>query len=307
MPAEQLLSANSLSQTSQMLATLIGPALAGATFALVGNGNQWIAFVVDSLSYLVSAFAIWRMQVPPAPAGEPVAAPAATSGAVRKVWDELLVGLRALVLNRAVATLALVGGITMLGVGAINVLWLVLLKVRFGFEANELAWRVSIMDIVFSVGMIATSVIVGNFLARVAPKWLVVGSQLGVGVGVILYPLLPDYWSMVVCMIIIGGAVAPINTGASTLMQLVVPNDQLGRVGAGMNTVTDAASLISMSLAGVLGATLGIPLVFLLGGLLCIGGGVLSWVMLPGLRVSDVPPAPAHEVPAETTRLKSVA
>ncbi len=306
-PTEQLLAANSLSQTSQMLATLIGPALAGATFALVGNGNQWIAFVVDSLSYLVSAFAIWRMNVPPAPAGETPIVPAATTGAVRKVWDELVVGLRALVLNRAVATLALVGGITMLGVGAINVLWLVLLKVRFGFEANELAWRVSIMDIVFSVGMIATSVIIGNFLSRIAPKWLVVGSQIGVGLGVILYPLLPDYWSMVLCMAIIGGAVAPINTGASTLMQLVVPNDQLGRVGGGMNTVTDAAALISMSLAGVLGATLGIPVVFILGGVLCIGSGLLAWVTLPALRVSDTPPTPATEPANETAGLTSVA
>ena len=50
---EQLLAANSLSQTSQMLATLIGPALAGMTFALVGNGNQWIAFVINSCSFLI--------------------------------------------------------------------------------------------------------------------------------------------------------------------------------------------------------------------------------------------------------------
>jgi MFS family permease len=304
-PEEQLLSANSLSQTSQMLATLIGPALAGATFAVVGNGNQWIAFVIDSLSFVISAVAIWRVRVPVAPVAEAAAPPVATAGAIRQVWEELLVGLRALVLNRIIATLAVVAGITMLGIGAVNVLWLVFLKERFGFVANELAWRVSIMDIVFSGGMILASVVIGNFLARIAPKWLIVASLLGVAGGVILFPMLPDYWTMVGCMALIGLFVAPLNTGTMTLLQLLVPNHQLGRVGAGLSTVSDATALISMSLAGVLGATLGIPTVFMLGGLLCLGGGILAWVTLPIVRAPDKPEAPEVEPQAEPTALPS--
>ena len=228
---------------------------------------------------------------------------------MRQVWDELLVGLRALVLNKVIATLAIIAGITMLGIGAVNVLWLVFLKERFGFAANELAWRVSIMDIVFSGGMILASVVIGNFLARIAPKWLIVASLLGVAAGVVLFPLLPDYWTMVACMALIGLGVAPLNTGTNTLLQLLVPNHQLGRVGAGLSTVSDATSLISMSLAGVLGAALGIPTVFMLGGLLCFGGGILAWVTLPVLR-ADVKPdvadaAPQAEPQAEPTAVPS--
>lgn len=303
-PEEQLLSANSLSQTSQMLATLIGPALAGATFALVGNGNQWVAFVVDSFSFLISAFAIWRIRVPAATATAAPLPVVATAGAVRQVWDELLVGLRALVLNKVIATLAVIAGITMLGIGAVNVLWLVFLKERFGFAANELAWRVSIMDIVFSGGMILASVVIGNFLARLAPKWLIVASLFGVAVGVVLFPLLPDYWTMVACMALIGLFVAPLNTGTNTLLQLLVPNHQLGRVGAGLSTVSDATALISMSLAGVLGAALGIPTVFLLGGLLCLGGGILAWITLPVLHAEAKPALaePAVEPTSVTSR-----
>lgn len=298
-PEEQLISANALSQTSQMLATLIGPALAGATFALVGNGQQWIAFVVDSLSFVVSAFAIWRVVVPPAPAADAAAPPVATTGAIRQVWNELLVGLQALVLNKVIATLAIVAGITMLGIGAVNVLWLVFLKERFGFVANELAWRVSIMDIVFSGGMVLASVVIGNFLARVAPKWLIVASLIGVAGGVVLFPLLPNYWTMVACMALIGLCVAPLNTGTMTLLQLLVPNNQLGRVGAGLSTVSDATALISMSLAGLLGATLGIPTVFMLGGVICLGGGILAWVMLPVLHATAAPAAPTAEPQTE--------
>src|SRR5690349_24344645 len=104
------------------------------------------------------------------------------------------------------------------------------------------------MDVVFSGGMILAGVVIGNFLARVAPKWLIVASLLGVAAGVVLFPLLPDYWTMVACMALIGLGVAPLNTGTNTLLQLLVPNHQLGRVGAGLSTVSDATSLISMSL-----------------------------------------------------------
>src|SRR5579859_4559066 len=134
-PPEQLTAANALAQTSQMLSTLIGPALAGTTFALVGAGNQWVAFGINAVSFLVSAAAVWLI---PAARGRPAARPAAgpADHPLARVWQELLVGLQALVLNRTMATLALVFGVTMLGIGAINVLWVVFLKTGFGFQAT---------------------------------------------------------------------------------------------------------------------------------------------------------------------------
>jgi hypothetical protein len=89
-------------------------------------------------------------------------------------------------------------------------------------------------------------------------------------------------------MLVMGAAVAPINTGVMTLMQIVVPNEQLGRVGGGLGTVGDTASIGSMALAGVLGAILGIPLVFLMGGILCILGGTLAFG-LPHVTLADAP------------------
>src|SRR5437868_2277902 len=119
---EDLTSANALSQTSQMLATLVGPAIAGLVFKLAGAGNEWVAFVVDSISFIISAIAISLIIVPNDPKSK-IQNPKSDSSPLRKVGQELMVGLRALVLNRAVATLALTFAITMLGVGAINALW----------------------------------------------------------------------------------------------------------------------------------------------------------------------------------------
>lgn len=291
-PTEQLMSANALSQTSQMLATIIGPALGGATFALLGNSGGWVAFVIDSLSFLVSAFAIWRMRVPPQPARER-AVTEGVGAAVRQVGRELAVGLRAVFGSRVIGLLAAVLGITMLGVGAINVLFLVFLKTRYHLTPADLAWRVSIIDIAFSVGMIAASVVVGNFLSHLAPKWLLVGALVGTGISTVAIPFMPNYWLMVALMVFIGAFVGPINTGVTTLMQIVVPNDQLGRVGGGIGNVSEVAALTSMSLAGVLGAALGIPTVFVLGGVLCMAGGLLAWAALPALTL---PAAPAPDI-----------
>jgi predicted MFS family arabinose efflux permease len=75
--------------------------------------------------------------------------------------------------------------------------------------------------------------------------------------------------------------------GISTLLQVVVPNRQLGRVGGGLTTVVEAATLVSMSLAGVLGAALGIPMLFVIGGAICVAMGVAAWSLLPAITLKD--------------------
>ena len=314
-PSEQLLSANSLSQTSQMLAVLFGPALAGFTLAMAGTGNEWVAFIVDAASFLVSATAIWLIRIPKylsQPArdegrttedeGSPATGDKLEHSALRRVWDELLVGLRALVLSRTMASLTIIFTITMLGVGAINVLWVIYLKTRFGFSGSELAWRLSLLDIVFAAGMILASILMGNFMADMAPKWFIVIALIGAGVSLIIFVSVPDYWFFLVGNIIIGMFVAPIETGIGTLMQIVVPNNQLGRVGGGFTTMSDSATILSMGAAGAVGSIIGIPMVFALAGVVCVIMGVAAWVVLPALtlkdKVGDVSPQAGEALPA---------
>ncbi|HUP27776.1 MAG TPA: hypothetical protein VM409_05020, partial [Chloroflexia bacterium] len=64
---------------------------------------------------------------------------------------------------------------------------------------------------------------------------------------------------------------------------------QLGRVGGGIGTVSETASLVSMATAGLLGAAIGIPLVFLLSGVMCILGGTVALMGLPSLTLKDKP------------------
>jgi hypothetical protein len=51
--------------------------------------------------------------------------------------------------------------------------------------------------------------------------------------------------------------------------------------------VSDTAGLVAMGPAGLLAGRLGIPLVFLLSGLLCVASGTLAWTRLPALTLRD--------------------
>jgi MFS family permease len=291
-PTEQLTAANALIQTSSTLGFFIGPALAGATFALLGAANAWIAFVIDAFSYLVSAFAIWLIRMPkesthagPRTAEDMLAASSGT--ALGRVWSELKVGLKALLLNRTIAILALVFGLTMLGIGALNVLWVIFLKSGYGYDATELGWRFALVDVAFFAGMVLAGFIVGNFLTKLAPKQFIVWGLIIAGAMITPIGLAPDYWVLVVVWFLAGLAVAPINTGVATLMQIVVPNSQLGRVGGGIATVSEVANITSMALAGVLGAMLGAAIVIGLSGVMLILAGVLALVGLPATTLAD--------------------
>jgi MFS family permease len=292
-PPEQLLSANALSQTSQIVATVLGPGLAGATLAVAGTGHEWVALVFDSATFLVSAFTIWLIRVP---AGEKVVVVTPDSepqkgtarSAIGKVWQELVVGFKALVLNRVIGLIALILAITMLGVGAINVLWVVFLKNQFGYEGPELAWRFSLLDIAFALGMVVSSLLVGNVLSGLAPKWFIAMSLFGAGLPIAIFGYLGDYWWLFGASVVMGAFIAPIETGISTLVQIVTPNRMLGRVGGGIGTVTETSTILSMSLAGVAGVALSIPVVFAIAGGLCMAMGLASALLLPALGLKDM-------------------
>jgi MFS family permease len=137
--------------------------------------------------------------------------------------------------------------------------------------------------------MMAASVLAGNFLAHLAPKWFIVAGLVGTGLLIMPLGYLPDYWWLVLDLLIVGVCIAPVNTGASTLMQVVIPNEQMGRVSGGINTVTETATLTSMGLAGLFGAAIGIPLVFVISGILVTGAGILGWALLPAITLKDAP------------------
>lgn len=284
-PKKGLLSANSLSQTSLVFFRLLGTAAAGF---LVGSLDIfWPAYTLDAATFFLSALFISRVSVP-----KMASDLAAGKATVSAVFIEMREGLALLFGNRILIGSMLSFGITMLGLGAVNVLLAPMivndLKISESwFGAIELAQV---------AGMILSGSLVAILASRFKPTNLISGGLIGIGVGVGLLFLIQNVWHLFIILFIVGLMSTPLNTAVSTLIQLVVDNKALGRVSSALGATVQVASLVSMFAAGTLAALIGVRNVFLLGGLLAILAGVIAALIFRGftLPVPTEEPAPAR-------------
>ncbi len=102
------------------------------------------------------------------------------------------------------------------------------------------------------------------------------GGAIGLGVAVAAIAFTSAPWHMVALLFAIGCFVTPLQAAVGTMLQTTVPNEILGRIQSAMNTTIDAANLISMASAGLLGAWLGIRNVFIFAGVVAMLAGLLA-------------------------------
>ncbi|MBL8045749.1 MAG: MFS transporter, partial [Anaerolineales bacterium] len=161
---ESLLAANGLSQTTRVLTGVVGSALAGVLVGSTGQG--WPAFTLDAATFIISAFFILRIV---APAHQP-RVEAAGSGA-GQVWAELSEGLRFIFSQRTLTGVTLTFAVTMLGLGAVNVLFV-------PFLINILkvpTMALGVVEAAQVVGMIVGSGLVATLATRLKPTQMIVG------------------------------------------------------------------------------------------------------------------------------------
>lgn len=106
---QQLAAANSISQSTLQITTLLAPAPAG--LFIKAFGSAW-ALLIDGISFLGVIFALWRLPEPPVPAAKP-----AQEGVMKAIAEGLQyvksdVSLCSLVLLIAVLNFALAGPMT---------------------------------------------------------------------------------------------------------------------------------------------------------------------------------------------------
>ncbi|MGO9229987.1 MAG: MFS transporter [Bryobacteraceae bacterium] len=242
--AEELHTANSLTQTTGWITLTIGTFLAGAS--VMTFGYRW-AFVGNALSFLISAFCISRLRLP----GHGFRPPRRSLNETEMVrpWHEYREGLRYM---RGVP---LVMGLLLINVG-----W------ASGGGAAQILFTV-FGEIVFNRGPAGLGTIWGF-----AGLGLLTGGTLGYYVGRRLS--FTNYKrSVVACYIVHGGAyvlfsqsnfgwalffiaLSRAGVGVSSVLNMsqllrIVPDGLRGRVFATMESVTWSVMLISMTLAGI--------------------------------------------------------
>jgi MFS family permease len=267
-PAQGLMAANSLGQTGNLLAMVLGGVTAGA---LVGfTESYWPAFIVDALTFFLSFALVFFVVVRPQ---ERISASTDQSlwANVRSVVRDLGAGLGLIAKRPLLWGSLIVTGVMMLGLGSVNVLFV-------PFLANDL--RVPLVWFgVVEFAQVAGMVISGGLAATVLRFKLgnvISGGAIGLGLAVAVMAFAGAPWHVMVMLFLIGCFVTPLQAAINTLLQTSVPNDILGRVQSAMNTTIGAANLLSMASAGLLGALLGVRNVFIFAGVVSVLAGLLA-------------------------------
>ncbi len=291
---EALMVANGLSQVTMMVALIAGSAMAGFAIGLWG---EQVAFVADALSFFVSAIFILTIAVPHQAVSEERRLSA--EGGFRAVWRELRAGLVFIRHSRVLVGVLMGLSIIQLGLGAMQVIWVPFFQKYFGIGPEGLG----IVDSLQGFGMAVGALSIG-FLATRFKKAAIIGvGVMVIGACIALVGLSPAFTLVLVLSFILGLFLSPAEASLTTLIQLAVPDDKMGRVNSAIGTAASLAMLISMGVTGVVGDWVSLRLVYVVSGAIVALGGLLSFFLVPesevgaGARagVKIAAPTPASE------------
>jgi MFS family permease len=235
-PDEDLANANSLSQTMENLAWMIGPIVGGLMLTAWGST---VPYAVNAVTFLVSAALIARIPAKMLQSEEPL---------TRGHWRDVADGFRLVLTAKPLRTVLVVWNVVLIGAGAVN-----LAEVFFVKDTLD-AGDVGFGAIIAATGL---GLVIGSFLAPVALGKVglrrhYVGSVALMGVGWGAAALSGTIW--VAVPFVVGGAAG---NGAAVicnrlLVQRGAPDRYRGRALATIMSSNYAVLGLSMALAGVL-------------------------------------------------------
>lgn len=252
---EELVEANSKLGISDALSEIIGPSLAGLLVQLV---SAPLAIIFDVFSFLASAFFVAHIT-----RTKPVHI---LPHAQNNFWHESIAGLRFIVKEPRLRVLAASTGLfnfTGMFIGTLYALYVV----------RNLHVVPAVFGILIATG--GVSALIGAFFAvRVIQRvgiGLTIGSSLFLyGLVGLLIPLAYGPAPVIVLLLftsqLVGDIAISIHLIAEiSLRQMLVPEHLMGRVNAGIQTLTRGAMPLGALLAGILATSIGIRLTLLIG------------------------------------------
>jgi MFS family permease len=287
---DALLPANSISQSSRIIFNVLGTGAAGVLVA--ATSMVWPAFVVDGASFLASAFLIGRICVSgeaARPATQAASEAAGMRAAVRAMGVQLREGVGLILHSRLLSGTLVAAAVTMLGLGAVNVLLVPLVINDLSLPAT---WF-GVIEFAQMASMVAAGGLVAVIAAKVKPANIISVALLALGGLIALIAAATNIYILIGIMFLVGWFVTPLNASIATIVQTSVDDNIRGRTGAALNTLVSTASLVSMALAGVLAESIGVRNVFIVGGALAAVAGIASAFVFRRPDAAESPAAPA--------------
>lgn len=271
-PADGLVRANSLIQTSWQLSLLLGPALAGVLLYTAGNIHL---FTVDSGAYLLSFLFVFAISNN------------LKTGKHRQKsssFNEIREGLTYVMRHKVILPLLLItvaDNLFIMGPAIVGTPVIVKMELGLGAEAYAL------ISGCYAVGMLIGTAGLLTLGSRI-PK----GRMLLIGMIFDGLTFIPIFWvksiEMLALIIIVHSIAIPLLTvSRASLIQSLVPAGYTGRVFALLNLSVTGMSALSAGATGIIIESIGVKTVFLLigaGGALC---GAVGWMFARDLKAAE--------------------
>jgi MFS transporter, DHA3 family, macrolide efflux protein len=283
-PGNGLLAANSLSQATRVVSGIVGAALAGLIVGVAGT--FWPAFVLDSASFAVSFLLISRL---PVDLGKVQPAAARVAAGVGSAIGQ---GLRTITGSRVLSTTILALAVSMLGLGAVNVLFVPFVVTDLGVGPIWLGP----VEMAQSASMILASGLITALARRWSPSTIVTIGMAGIAGIIALSGAVTAIWQLLILMFAIGWFLTPLQASIITILQQSTADEERGRVMSVLQAAMSAASVLSMGFAGIAGDAFGVREVFFAAGAITGIGCVVSIVGFRR-RPSEAPAATAASAP----------
>ena len=247
LPGEQVGDGNSKLEATSQIARIGGPGLAGALLTVV---SAPVLLLADGISYLFSAFALWRVRDT-----EALSDPADRQSLPKEIGEGLRFVFGHPLLRRITAT---TGTSNFFGTIAFTLQAILILRILDLGPAS--------LGIIFGIGA------VGGLLGALATPWITkrIGegtavslSAVAMGVGVLALPLAALVPAAALPILVAGSFIESFlvlvyNITQVTMRQRLTPPRLLGRMNASIRFVVWGVMPIGALLSGLLGETLGV-------------------------------------------------
>jgi DHA3 family macrolide efflux protein-like MFS transporter len=265
-PEEHLLTANALIQATELVSLIAGASLATLVISLT---STYTAFVVDSITFLVSGIFLLAARIPQ---GKPSATFSVRGGEFRQFWASFVDGVRYIASNKHLLQLMAITTMATLGLSATVLLAAAYFKQLLGISAEYLG----LLQATEGLGMALGAVLISVYASWARSRQIVSVTMIILGGGILVFALAPVYWLVLLGALVVGLCVVSARTTLAAMSQALVPDSQRGRVESAMVTVIGMGTMGALVMAGILGDLVGPESVFVFTGIVVLIAGVAS-------------------------------
>ncbi len=256
-PKNELAKFAGYTQSFSSISYLLSPIFGAILYSTYGFGFTVLLDVIGAI------FAITILLVIKIPQCEKIIKK--TSIGINSIKHELIDGIRVMRETKGITTFIVIGSLYSFFYSPIGALFPFITINYFGGTSQESA----VVEVSFFFGMLLGGMLLGKIIENIKSISLMCFSVFIYGLSITIIGLLPtDGYIVFVAFSFIMGLVAPLFFGIQTsVLQLKIPNDYLGRIGSINLGARTLIMPISLSISGVFVEIIGIENWYLISGI----------------------------------------